>query len=153
MTYYRLPLSTAFAPLGLRMDMHRVLDDLLPKPESAWEPSADAREDGTGYTLTIDLPGVAPEGVEVVADEGTLVVRGAREGAPAAEGERTVLAERRVGRFARRFRLPKHADLHAVTASAAHGVLTIRVAKTLPAQPRRIVVQGQASAPEPAPTA
>ncbi|MBU6367618.1 MAG: Hsp20/alpha crystallin family protein [Gemmatimonadetes bacterium] len=153
MTYYRLPLPTAFAPLGMRVDVHRVLDDLLPKPAAAWEPAADAREDATGYTIAIDLPGVAPEGVDVVAEEGTLVVRGVREPAPQGDGERTALAERRTGRFERRFRLPTQADLHDVTASAAHGVLTIRVAKALPAQPRRIVVQGpaQGTAPGAAP--
>lgn len=153
MTYYRLPLSTTFAPLGMRMDMHRVLDELLPKPAvAAWEPAAEAREDATGYTITIDLPGVAPEGVELVAEEGTLLVRGTREGAALAEGERTVLAERRTGPFARRFRLPKHADLQEVTASAAHGVLTVRIAKALPAQPRKIVVHPAVGAPESAPT-
>jgi len=158
MTYYRLPLSTAFAPLGMRMDMHRVLDELLPKPvasasTSAWEPAAEAREDATGYTITIDLPGVPPEGVELVAEEGTLLVRGTREETAPAAGERTVLAERRTGPVARRFRLPKHADLQEVRASAAHGVLTVRIAKTLPAQPRKIVVHPAVVAPETAPTA
>lgn len=154
MTYYRLPLPSAFAPLGLRLDVPRLMDDLLASPaprEAAWEPAAEAREDATGYTLTVDVPGVAPDGVELVAEEGTLLVRGARAGEPLREGERAVLAERRVDRFARRFRLPKHADLQGVTASVQHGVLTIRVPKTLPAQPRRIVVQGPVTEGEAAP--
>lgn len=152
MTYLRMPVPSAFTPMGMRVDLHRVLDELLaPAAAPQWEPAAEAREDATGYTIAVELPGVAPEAVELVAEEGTLLVRGERAAPVLADGERAVLVERRHGRFARRFRLPKHADLQEVTASAAHGVLTIRVPKALPSQPRRITVQP--SVAEAAPTA
>ena len=38
-------------------------------------------------------------------------------------------------------RLPKSADLGAIQASYANGVLTVRVAKVAPAQARKIVVE------------
>jgi HSP20 family protein len=145
MTTVHVPLFPVLPSLNARVHVHRLLDELRTTPTPAhWEPAAEVREDATGYTLTLELPGVPPEGVELLADGGTLLVRGERGARPLATGERAVLQERQGGPFARRFRLPKQADLQDVTATAAHGLLTIRVAKVLPAQPRRIVVHGGA---------
>ncbi len=153
MTTLHLPLIPVLPSVNARVQVHRLLDELRATPAPGlWEPAAEVREDATGYTLTLELPGVPPEGVELLADGGTLLVRGERGARPLADGERAVLHERRTGPFARRFRLPKQADLQDVTATAAHGVLTVRVAKVLPAQPRRIVVQSGATAEAPAVT-
>jgi HSP20 family protein len=145
MTTVHVPLFPVLPSLNARVHVHRLLDELRTTPTPAhWEPAAEVREDATGYTLTLELPGVPPEGVELLADGGTLLVRGERGARPLASGERAVLQERQGGPFARRFRLPKQADLQDVTATAAHGVLTVRVAKVLEAAPRRIVVHGGA---------
>jgi HSP20 family protein len=150
MTTMHLPLIPILPSVNARVQVHRLLDELrATSTPTHWEPAAEVREDATGYTLALELPGVPPEGVELLADGGTLLVRGERGVRPLASGERAVMQERQAGPFARRFRLPKQADLQDVTATAAHGVLTVRVAKVLPAQPRRIVVQGVAPAEAP----
>lgn len=148
MTTMHLPVIPVLPSVNARVHVHRLLDELRASPTPThWEPTAEVREDATGYTLTLELPGVPPDAVELLADGGTLLVRGERCARPLATGERAVLQERQAGPFARRFRLPKQADLQDVTATAAHGLLTVRVAKVLPAQPRRIVVRG-GGAPE-----
>lgn len=77
-----LPLIPVLPSLNARVHVHRLLDELRTTPTPAhWEPAAEVREDATGYTLTLELPGVPPEGVELLADGGTLLVRG--EGGPA----------------------------------------------------------------------
>jgi HSP20 family protein len=150
MTTMHVPLIPILPSVNARVQVNRLLDELrATATPTHWEPAAEVREDATGYTLVLELPGVPPEGVEVLADGGTLLVRGERGVRPLASGERAVLQERQAGPFARHFRLPKQADLQDVTATAAHGVLTVRVAKVLPAQPRRIVVQGVAPAEAP----
>ena len=146
---YTFPIAPAFPSITLRRDLDRLFDDVFParNGESAWQPAVNAREDAQGYTVDVDLPGVDPEGVEVLAEDGVLAIRGARAVREMAEGEKALFTEQPKGSFVRRFRLPKSADLQQVHATYANGVLTVRVAKVAPAQPRRvpITVHGAAS--------
>lgn len=139
---YAFPMAPAFSTVTLRRELDRFFDEAQPGrgQDSEWQPAVSIREDAGGYTVLVDLPGVDPSAVELVAEDGTLTVRGARAAHAPAEGERMVLSEQSQGRFARRFRLPKAADQQAVTASYALGVLTVRIAKVAPAQPRRVPI-------------
>lgn len=155
--------GTTFRGTTFRRDLHRLFDEafgpfaaaLDPNAPAAtgdanghatghqepqWSPAVTARESASGYVFELDLPGVSPDAVEVLAADGTLTVRGDRPAAELADGEKAVFSERRQGHFARRFRLPKNADLQKVSASYALGVLTVSVAKTEPAQPVRVPV-------------
>ncbi len=151
MTVYRFPVSSvlraAFPANGLRADVERAMDDVFATRTATPLPLADAREDAASYTIELDVPGVMPEHVEVLAEDGVLTVRGARAARELADDQRVVMSERAHGSFARRFRLPKSADQNAITASYAHGVLTVRIAKLVPAQPRRVTVSVDAGAP------
>jgi HSP20 family protein len=145
MTIYSLPtlpLSTA-AGNGMRREMDRLMNEVFGAVRQAthgWTPATDAIEDATGYTLELDVPGLTPESIEVVAEDGVLAIRGRKEARRQVEGARAVLAERAQGEFERRFRLPKAADVAEIRASYQHGVLTVRIAKLAPAQPRRVQV-------------
>lgn len=141
MTFYSLPLTPPRSTSAVRREMDRLFDDVFAgRPNSGWQPPVDAREDATGYTIELDLPGVAPDTLEVLAEDGVLTVRGTRPARELAASERVVFAEQFRGAFVRRFRLPKAADLQAVSATYAHGVLQVRIAKVAPAQPRRVPV-------------
>lgn len=141
MTFYSLPLAASRATTAPRRDVSRFVDDVFTgRLAGAWQPAVDAREDATGYSIHMDLPGVSPESVEVLAEDSTLTVRGNRPARALADNERLIFAEPVAGEFVRRFRLPKSADLQAVTASSANGVLQVRIAKVEPAQPRRVRV-------------
>lgn len=140
MTIHTLPLSAAIPSISIRREMDRLFDDVFAPRGAAWNPAAEAREDATGFTVTLDIPGVAPDSLEVLAEEGVLLVKGARADRERAEGERTLFREGGRGTFARRFRLPKSADLQQVTANYTHGVLSVRIAKLAPAQPKKVQV-------------
>lgn len=103
-------------------------------------PRADAREDATGYTLELDVPGFSSENIEVLAEEQQLLVRGTRSSATLSDGEKSLFAERTNGSFERRWRFPKSADLDSISATYVQGVLTLRIGKTEPAQPRKVTV-------------
>ncbi|WP_353266571.1 Hsp20/alpha crystallin family protein [Gemmatimonas sp.] len=139
---YTFPIATAFPNASLRREIDRMFDDVFATRAAApsRQPLAAAREDATGYTLEVDLPGVDPQKVELLAEEGVLTLKGLRAHRALADGETAVFSEVAGGEFVRRFRLPKVADLQSVSASYAHGVLSIRVAKIAPAQPRRVPV-------------
>lgn len=141
MTLYTLPLTAARTTSAVRRDLDRLIEDAFgTRAPGAWQPLADAREDATGYSIDMDIPGVAPDSLEVLAEDGVLTVRGTRPARELAAAERVVFAERPQGAFVRRFRLPKAADLQSVSATFEHGVLQVRIAKVGPAQPRRVPV-------------
>ncbi len=143
MPMYSVPLRAAFPANGFRREMDRLLDEVVnarPQSSASWQPVTDAREDAGGYTLSIELPGVSPSAVEVLSEDGLLTVRGIKSAPELQSGQQVAFSERAHGEFARRFRLPKSADLHSVSATYALGVLTVRVAKLAPAQPRRVPI-------------
>jgi HSP20 family protein len=143
MTIHTLPISAAIPSISIRREMDRLFDDVFAPRGTTWNPAAEAREDATGYTVTLDIPGVSPETLEVLAEEGVLLVKGTRAERTPDEDERTLFREGARGTFARRFRLPKAADLEQVTATYAHGVLSVRIAKLAPAQPKKVQVSVQ----------
>lgn len=139
--------ETSMTPLpmfGLRRDMNRLLDDMITRgtPNSVWAPPVDVREDSSGIDVSIELPGIAPENVEVTSDNGLLTIRG-QKSADRKEGDENTqwhLVERTYGSFLRSFRLPKGIDESKVTASFDHGVLNVHVPKTALPQPRKIAI-------------
>lgn len=106
----------------------------------AFSPALDVEETEDGFTMHVELPGVKPDQVDVSLEENVLTVSGERNfyDEKNADGFRRV--ERRFGRFHRAVRLPDRVDPDKVTASYKDGLLTVIVAKSEAAKPRRIAV-------------
>lgn len=141
MTYYRFAVPTPAPITNLRREMDRLFEEVFAgRVAGNWQPSVSAREDAEGYSLDIDLPGVPVASVEVLTEDGVLTVRGERATRNLSEGERSLLTETPSGRFVRQFRLPKAANLESIQAAYENGVLSVRIAKVSPPQPRRVPV-------------
>ncbi len=155
MTYLPFLIPAPIGARALRRSLNRLYDEALSSGALSvdqlttdaqanaapqWSPACEARETANTYVLEFDMPGVSAETVEILASEGLLTVRGERPGRAVAENEKHLFGERQAGRFERRFRLPKNADMQKVSASSSLGVLTIQVAKAEPAQPLRVPV-------------
>lgn len=136
MTFYSFPLNGAAAPTGIRREVDRLVNEVF-----VASPATDVVETPSRWVLTIEMPGVPSDKVDVLTEEGVLTVRGEKSSANASEESRRLVSERRMGTFERRFRLPKSADAASIAASYTDGVLTVSVAKVAPAEPRRISVQ------------
>ncbi|WP_058834771.1 Hsp20/alpha crystallin family protein [Luteimonas abyssi] len=108
---------------------------------ASWMPHVDVREEEGRFVILADLPGVDPQSVEVLMDNGMLSLRGEREAPALEDGVRVSRTERRHGAFQRRFALPDSADPAGVTASGRHGVLEISIPKRAERAPRRIQVE------------
>jgi len=110
---------------------------------ATWIPSVDIHEYTDRFELYVDLPGVDPKNVELTLQEGVLTLSGQRNdihtqgNGDAPQYRRT---EREVGRFHRRFVLPKTVDGDKVDATGRDGVLTVTVPKEAKALPRRIQI-------------
>jgi HSP20 family protein len=134
------PLTNVFDRM---VTLSRAMDDVVGANgnESTWAPALDAGETEHGWVVDIDLPGVAPESVDVVFDRNALTVRGTRQRADT-EKSRPGIRERAMGAFERTLRFPQHVDSEKISAEFRHGVLTITVPKAESARPRKIAVQG-----------
>lgn len=104
----------------------------------AWQPAADIRELADQFVITLDIPGVAPEALDIQMEKGVLSIAGARQ-ATAQQGYQR--QERPSGEFLRRFSLPDVADITHISANVRHGVLTITIPRKLSTQSRTIQVK------------
>lgn len=123
--------------------LSRAMDDAVGQStnggETTWAPALDATETEHAWNVTVDLPGVLAESVDVTFDRNTLTVRGARQRVES-EGTRAGIRERAMGTFERSLRFPQHVDSEKIGASFKDGVLTIIVPKAEGAKPRKVVV-------------
>ncbi|MGH8598845.1 MAG: Hsp20/alpha crystallin family protein [Gammaproteobacteria bacterium] len=108
---------------------------------SRWAPAVDIAEERDRYILRADIPGVAPESIEITMDNGVLTLQGERK----EEVNETKAGARRVervfGAFYRRFALPDGVDAERIVARGDNGVLEISIPKVEKAKLRRIEVQ------------
>jgi len=105
-----------------------------------YRPATDIFEEDDAVTLVIDMPGVAPDTVDVSVENRALTVRGAIQ-APAPEGYRRIYAEYALGTFERAFSLPDTIDADGIEASHRDGVLTLTLKKSEAAKPKQIQVK------------
>ena len=72
-------------------------------------PRAEAKASNAHYEITMELPGVTQEDIDVSLHEGVLTVKGEKRSERKEEGEGYFFSEREYGRFQRTFRLPADA--------------------------------------------
>ena len=90
-------------------------------------PAADITRDGDDAVVSIELPGLTLDDINVEIDNGQLVVHGERRDQRAEDQQGHSLREVRYGAFRRSFGLPGHVSSDAINASYDAGVLTVRV--------------------------
>ena len=106
-----------------------------------WMPAMDVYETEDKLVVTVELPGMSAEDVEVSVEDSTLTVSGTREFTNEVNEEHYHRIERRYGAFSRAVTLPPQVDSGKVAAKFEAGVLTIEVAKAEKAKPKKIQVK------------
>jgi HSP20 family protein len=115
----------SYFPLTGRREENRTAVDFIPV--------ADVLEGKDGYTITLELPGVAKEEVKVDLAEDVLTVKGEKKIAKETQ-ENGYCTERAYGTFSRSFQLPKDVEGGNVKAEFKDGVLTLQLPKSERAQ-------------------
>ncbi len=132
-----------------RRDMERLYEGRGGTPGDAgttasdWVPAVDVREEPNAFVIVADLPGVEPGQIEIHSEQGTLTIKGEREGEQQVQKEGYKRVERSRGTFFRRFTLPDTANTEGIEARSRNGVLEITIPKHEKVQPRRISVAGE----------
>lgn len=117
------------------------LEPLRPSAVGSWMPPMDVYETQDKLVAKVELPGIDPEDVEVSVEDGTLTISGKREFSSEVKEENYHRIERRYGAFSRAITLPPTVDTDKVEARFDKGVLTVEVAKTEKAKPKKIKVK------------
>jgi HSP20 family protein len=106
----------------------------------AWAPALDIAEGTDAYLVTVELPGVKLDDLEITLEDGLLTIQGERQFTSESSEEQFHRVERSSGAFRRSITLPAHVEADEVEASMEDGVLGILVPKADEAKPERIQV-------------
>ena len=101
-------------------------------------PMATVLENGDGYTLQVEMPGVNKEGLEMWVENNELTIVG-RRSLPTVQGN-LIHREMRRDNFRRAFELDPSIDAAKISAKIEHGVVTLTLPKAEQVKPRKITV-------------
>jgi HSP20 family protein len=123
--------------------LDRLTQQVLGNLPGTWNrPTAmpmDAYRVGDEFVVAFDLPGVAPDAIELDIERNVLTVKAERQSTAAGDVEMQV-AERPLGVFSRQLFLGEALDTEHVSASYDAGVLTLRIPVAEQARPRKIAI-------------
>jgi HSP20 family protein len=104
-------------------------------------PEADVVERENEIRVTIELPGLNADEIQLDLENNVLTISGEKREERQEENETWHLSERRYGAFSRTFVLPRDVDSEGIQARYEEGVLTITVPKSEKTRRRRIEVR------------
>jgi HSP20 family protein len=115
---------------------------------TAWAPALDISERKDAYLVTVELPGIEADDLEITMEDGLLTIQGERQFTSESSEQQFHRVERRYGAFRRSITLPAQVQAEQIEASVENGVLQILVPKMEEATPKRIQVRpGRAEIP------
>lgn len=127
----------------LQREVGRLFESL--EPLQPWRlvrqfPALNLYDAGDRYLLTVQLPGMTPGDVDLSITGETLTLRGERKRPEGVADENYRRQERPSGRWTRTVTVPERIESAQVSASFAHGILTVTLPKAESARPRQIAV-------------
>ncbi|WP_103348924.1 Hsp20/alpha crystallin family protein [Amycolatopsis sp. CA-128772] len=105
----------------------------------------DAYRAGDEFVVCFDLPGVAPDAIELDIERNVLTVKAERRPLPGGDDVQMQVSERPLGVFSRQLFLGDTLDTDHIKAGYEAGVLTLRIPVAEKAKPRRIEIAGSQS--------
>lgn len=149
---------TRFDPLGemvsLRHAMDRLFEDSVVSPltwrsiggaEGGVAPPIDVYETPDDLVVSVALPGITADDVEITMIGQTLSLRGEFKPEEEVKPEQYLYRERRYGTFTRTLQLPVRVEGEKAQASFHDGLLTLRVPKADEVKPRQIRISANGS--------
>jgi HSP20 family protein len=106
-------------------------------------PKVDIAEESKHYTITLEVPGVEENDIDVSIADGTLTVRGEKRHEHVDQNKQFHRVERSYGSFQRVLSLPHDANEETIEAKFKNGILTLTVPKHPGAKPagRKIAIK------------
>jgi len=146
---------TRWTPWTELAGLHRDLDSMFGRvfgetgarqtmdtSDTSFMPAADVRRDGDKWRVSLAVPGMSPDKLDIDIVGRTVRVRGERRSEQKAD---EVISEIAYGRFEREFTLPEEIDSKHVDATYQHGMLELVLPLSEGAKPQRIQVKAAAT--------
>ena len=112
-----------------------------PVQHRLWAPALDISERKDAYVVTVEVPGVKPEELDITLEDGLLTIQGERRFTQESSDQQFHRVERRYGSFRRSITLPSQVQADQIEASFDNGVLEVVVPKAEEAKPKKITVR------------
>jgi HSP20 family protein len=138
-----MTVRTLVPTLDRVLSLNRELDRVFTRSfgnSGTWLPAMDVVERADAFVVTLDVPGISHDAIDLTFDQGALTIRGTRVGAEYGEQDKIYVAERTLGEFERVVRLPETVDGDRIQASFDRGVVTILIPKAPAARTRKIAI-------------
>jgi HSP20 family protein len=107
-----------------------------PEVSGEWMPRVDVSETDDEVRVRAELPGLAPEDLDISLDQDRLILKGEKKEEREKEEKGYHLVERSFGSFYRTIQLPVEVDPGKIEAAFKNGVLTINMGKQEEAKKR-----------------
>ncbi|PJK30194.1 Hsp20/alpha crystallin family protein [Minwuia thermotolerans] len=104
--------------------------------KEAWgiAPAVDISEKDKAFEITVELPGVKADDIDVKVAGGRLTIKGEKKEEKEEREKDYFVSERRYGAFTRSFQLPEGVDAEKIEAENIDGVLKLTLPKTAEVQ-------------------
>ncbi len=142
---------TRFDPFGemltLRQAVDRLFEDSIVSPRSmrgvaeGVVPALDVYETPEHLVVSVALPGVSPDDVEITMTGQTLIIRGQLREAESVKPEQYLYRERRHGAFSRQLELPIRVASERAEATFDSGLLRLSIPKAEETRARQIRIK------------
>jgi len=137
------------APAGLFENFRREMDSLMDRFNTGDSGAADAyfaprtnlAETDKEFEVTVDLPGITAEEVNIEFRDGSLWISGERKSEHEEKGKTWHRVERTYGQFRRGIALGPDVNADKIEAEYKNGVLTVTVPKAEAVHPKKITVK------------
>ncbi|HEX9343905.1 MAG TPA: Hsp20/alpha crystallin family protein [Actinomycetota bacterium] len=106
-----------------------------------WAPAIDISERKDAYVVTVEVPGVKQDDIDITLEDGLLTISGERKLTQESSDQQYHRVERRYGAFRRSITLPSQVRADAIEASFDNGVLEVVLPKAEEAKPKKITVR------------
>jgi HSP20 family protein len=130
--------------VSLQRDINHVFEDFWRKVENGWTDgnavmgalgaNTDVTETDDSVEVSIELPGMTQDDIDISLSGGAMTVRGEKKIEHEEERKGVYMSERHYGAFHRTVPLPDGVDTDKAEAKFRNGVLTVTLPKTQEAQ-------------------
>lgn len=116
--------------------------DVFSDNETHFAPACEIHDEEKMYTISLDIPGLRQEDIEIEVKDNHLHITGERKTEKKTEKNNVLRSERRYGKFSRVFSLPQNVNSDAIEASFENGVLEVALPKEEKSQSKKIQISG-----------
>lgn len=121
--------------------MDEFFNDVVSQRNNSFVPGINISETDEHFEVSVELPGMTKEDIDVSLDNGRLTISGERTFEDKEEGKTYHRVETRYGSFNRSFQLPDNVDEESINATYENGLLNITINKSRDKVKKQIEIQ------------